>query len=60
MSKHKVYLNAPEGIRVQRHTVGETIRFTIPAVSERGISFRKLVAIAYGSRFSWIHPSFSA
>ena len=54
-SKQRIFLNAPNGVRVKRHNVDDDIRFTTPAEG-----FDLLVAIWRNGRFIWIRNGYSA
>lgn len=52
----KVFLDAPDGVKIHRHHIGgesQEIRFT---VSSEG--FEKLVAVHRNGSFSWVHKNF--
>jgi len=54
--KNKLYLNAPKGVRVKRHTVGDDIRFTV----RESDTFARLVALIRNNKFLWVKKGFSA
>lgn len=54
--QRKLFLKAPEGMKVRRHHIGgesQEIRFTTP-----GDGFQKLVGVAKGDKFTWLHKDF--
>lgn len=52
----KVYLTAPEGVKIKRYNVDGQTRFTAPG--PLGGACERLVAIHNGEKFTYLHPAF--
>ena len=56
----RVYLEAPEGIKIKRYNVDGQVRFTAPfKFPSADLNYERLVAIHNGEKFTYIHPDFT-